>query len=999
MRRTFTLTRFLLAILCSASAWAQSTPGFGSVTGAVVDSYGEGIPDTKVIVTNEKMGIQRTFMTSDDGIFGISGLVPAAGYSLKLTRNGFANWETGSFEVPLGQALNFRIALTPEAPATHVEASSVLPIVDNTKMGVNDLVTRRQIDGLPSGERRWDAMTPLAPPVGAPNPAFQRASSPPALLIDGVKVSNSFNPDTASPNRISQDAVQELQVLSNGYPAPFPGAMAGIADVATRSGGSGYHGAVYDYFRNHSLAAADRYAAGFKPAEHQHQGGLSIGGPIFRNKVFFFANYEALDGHSTGFNRITNPVIADPFGNSVSLANCKATPTQCTAAAKFIQSRMNVVVPRSSHSGTAFAKIDYHRSDRNTFSFDANGSRWLSPNGAQTAAVATDGSLLGNNGNLREDTRFARASWVGTPHSSTVNEMRASWTRDDLTGTPSPQLWPTTGPLSINIAGTYVGAAKGYPGTFPDETRREFSDSFSKAFNTHVIQFGADISWIQDSINQIYSSGTYNYTSLTAFAQDFSGITVGRKTYTSYTQQFGVPVRTERTVDFGSYAQDTWRIVPRLTVTYGARWEKQLLPSPTSFNPTYSQTNTIPSPNIDGAPRVGVAYTSDDHTVFRGSYGWFFAPYAGQALDALMLGSNQELGSIFVTSNQTGAPIFPTVYASAKSIPSGVASVMYADTKLRVPRSTQATLSMERLVAKDTILTVSLIATRGANLWTVDDLNFAPPSKVVTYTIDNAAGAAVALFNTQIWTGKSDPLSAHVYRVESSAASWRNALTLQLRRRMWRTLNLQAVYTWSHAMDNAGDPVNGFAGVNTSPGVPVSDKGSSATDQRHRGVVNWTWQPTVSASAFPIARYLLNGWELSGIATVATGTPATARVMVTGQQFSGTTMVYTSSLNGSGGWDRVPFDQTGTLRAAPMYNLDARLTRTLRFGERVQAQLMFEAFDALNTQHDTSVNSIAYAASAGVLRPAPGLGAGNASFGLVDGTNARRGQVALRIVF
>src|ERR1035437_10166547 len=176
MRRTFTLTRFLLAILCSAGAWAQSTPGFGSVTGAVVDSYGDGIPDTKVILTNEKMGIQRTFNTSDDGVFGISGLVPAEGYSLKLTRNGFANWETGSFEVPLGQALNFRIALTPEAPATHVEASSVLPIMDNTKVGVNDLLPRRQIDGLPSGERRWDAMTPLAPPVGAPNPAFQRKS-------------------------------------------------------------------------------------------------------------------------------------------------------------------------------------------------------------------------------------------------------------------------------------------------------------------------------------------------------------------------------------------------------------------------------------------------------------------------------------------------------------------------------------------------------------------------------------------------------------------------------------------------------------------------------------------------------------------------------------------------------------------------------------------------------------------------------------------------------
>jgi hypothetical protein len=324
---------------------------------------------------------------------------------------------------------------------------------------------------------------------------------------------------------------------------------------------------------------------------------------------------------------------------------------------------------------------------------------------------------------------------------------------------------------------------------------------------------------------------------------------------------------------------------------------------------------------------------------------------------------------------------------------------MYADIKVRVPRSTQAALSMEKLVAKDTTLTVSLLATRGANLWTLNDLNFAPPTLVETYTIDNAAGAAVALFNTQMWTGKSDPLSSHVYRVESSAASWRNALTVQLRRRMWRTLDLQAVYTWSHAMDDAGGQIDGIAGLTTTPGVPASDKGSSATDQRHRGVVNWTWQPTLSASAFPIARYLLNGWELSGIATVATGLPATARVMVTGQQFSGTTMVYASSLNGTGGWDRAPFQQTGTLRPAPMYNLDARLTRTLRFGERVQAQLMFEAFDALNMQHDTSVNSIAYAASAGILRPAPGLGAGNASFGLVDGTNARRGQVALRIVF
>jgi hypothetical protein len=163
--------------------------------------------------------------------------------------------------------------------------------------------------------------------------------------------------------------------------------------------------------------------------------------------------------------------------------------------------------------------------------------------------------------------------------------------------------------------------------------------------------------------------------------------------------------------------------------------------------------------------------------------------------------------------------------------------------------------------------------------------------------------------------------------------------------------------------------------------------------------VSWTWTPTVRSSAFPIARRVLNGWALSGIATAATGLPQTEEVMVNGQQVSGSAMVYTNSLNGSGGWDRVPFDQNSTLRPTPMVTVNARLTRTLQFGERVQAQLMVEAYNVANTQFDTSVNTIAYIAAAGILKPAPGLGVGNASYGIVNGTNARSGQVALRITF
>ena len=977
------------------------TPGFGAVTGAVVDIYGEGIPETKVILLNEKMGIRRDFLTSDDGVFGISGLIPAEGYALKLSRKGFANWETGDFVVSIGPALNFKITLRTEDPPKHVEASSVLPIVDDTKTGVGYLVTQGQIDSLPSAGRRWDAMTALAPLTG-PADASQftprgRSSFPP-VFIDGGEVTNNFFVETASPRRISQDAAQEIQVLSNGYSAPFRGAMGGLVDVATRSGGNEYHGAVYDYFRNHTLSATDRHAPGFNPPGHDHQGGLSLGGPIIRNKIFFFANFEAMDAHSEGLNRITNPAITDPTGSFVLPSNCKATALQCANAAKFIQSRMNVVVPRTAHSGVALAKIDYRRSNRHSFSLEASGTRWLSPNGVRTEAVSPDGALLGSNGNAREDSRYFRLAWTSTPHSTTVNEFHASWSKDDLVAAPSQGLLPSTGLLSISIAGSAVGAAEGFPRIFPDELRRELSDHFIKAFNTHTIQFGGGVSWLRDRISQIDSAGAYSYPSLTAFAQDLSGITVGRKAYTSYDQQFGNPYRDYHVTDLGSYVEDTWRAFPRLTFTYGARWEKQFIPAPPAYHPVYFQTSKVPSPNVDAAPRIGAAYTRNERTVYRASFGYFFAPYSGQALDALLTGNNQILNSISVSSYQTAAPIFPGAFPGLTSVPNGTSDVMYAVDRLRLPHSNQATLSMERHMNDDTTLTVNLVATRGIKLWSTTDLNLLTPTKIATYTVDDANGTPFEQFNMPIFTAKSDPNTAHVYVVGNGASSWYNALTVQLRRRMLRTLNINAVYTWSHAIDDAGNPA-GFTGASTYPAYPRADMGSSATDQRHRGVVSWVWWPELAGKALPAIRSLLNGWEISGIATVATGTPTTPVIMVSGQQFSGTTMVYTNSLNGSGGWNRVTFDQVSSLRTKPMYNLDARLTRTLRFGERAKAELMFEAYDALNMQHDTAVNNIAYIATSGVLRPVSGLGAGNASYGLLDGTNARRCQVALRIVF
>jgi hypothetical protein len=213
-------------------------------------------------------------------------------------------------------------------------------------------------------------------------------------------------------------------------------------------------------------------------------------------------------------------------------------------------------------------------------------------------------------------------------------------------------------------------------------------------------------------------------------------------------------------------------------------------------------------------------------------------------------------------------------------------------------------------------------------------------------------------------------------------------------------------YTWSHAIDDGneqGASWNIASNFNnaTYNGNYRYDKGSSSLDQRHRAVVNWVWEPTFTKNDSAFARYLINGWGISGIATIASAHPWTPTVTFSGStssQFSGVYLAY-GSLNGSGGWSRVPFLPVGSLDVDRVHRVDARIERQLPFTERVKGKLMFEAFNVFNMMYNTSVTTTAYTAAAGVLTPNPSLGRGTASQGFPDGTNARRAQVAIRVVF
>ena len=995
----------LFVLMCSEGAYAQAVAGFGAITGKVRDIYGDGIPDTTVTITNRALGLRLVLTTTDDGVFYAPALAPAAGYAVKVTRKGFTGWDASDLKVPVGETVNFHITLQQTAPGAKPQTGNA-PGVEDTKNGVTAVISRDAIVDLPLSARRLESLVAEAPLAAlGPTPdtiGFRGSPSSDVAVVDGLDASDGYFLNKADPLRaFPAEAVDSVQVTASTAPLEYK-ATGGIANAATRTGTEDFHGEVYGFYRNSSFASPDRYDPGFRPDDKQETEGGNVGGQALE-RLYYFVSLEASSGDSQAVNRITNPLIADANSIAVLPSRCgaPATSVQCAAAEKFIQSQMNVIVPRSQKTFTGLARADYHWTDRNSFSLVADAQHYRSPNGADQLAVSAEGGLLGGNGNVGEETRYADAGWTSQLGSNMVNQLRLGWYKDRISVLPETQQLPSTGNLGLTVAGVSLGANPNAPGIVPSEQRYQAAENFTLAVGANILRLGADGVRGEDWIHQVYNQdGTYTYPSLAAFAQDFSSNKTNAKDYTLFTQQFGDPVRSLGSKSIGVYGQDDWKISRRLQVELGMRWDKVKLPQPTEYTTSFYQTQYITSPNMTLQPRFGLSYLLNDRTVIRAGFGMYYTPFPMQLIDALFLGNGLYQTSISVNPYQSGAPVFSKVVSSATTIPNATSNIAFANTKFRNENQQSGTFAIERSLGKDTTVTISYIYGRGLHLWTAEDLNLNPSTVDRTYTIDNAAGAAVNSVILPMWNSKTSAFYGQVYGILNDGASWYTAGVAQFRKRMWHGLTLDGSYTWSQLLDTQSGPlIFNSVPLSTYNGDNITDKGKSNLDQTQRGVVELVWQPTLTRSTSSAARFVLNGWQFSAIATVATGLPETALVQVNGQQFPGLTMVYTNSMTGTGGWNRMPLDQINSLSTGGSHPVNARLSRSLPFTDRFRGELIFEAFNALNSQFNTSVNNIAYVAQSGVLKPVPGVGVGNASWGPMDGTNARRMQVAFRLMF
>ena len=1008
----------LLLLCLPAGLLAQAVAGFGGISGVVRDASGAVVPSANVIVENASKGIRRTLTSNDAGIFAAPALVPASGYAVRVNKSGFKDFEVKEIEVLIGQNVSLNVPLAVAGSATQVEVSDAAPIVEQTKTGNSAVVSSKQIMDLPINGRRVDAFALLTPAV-VPDGSFGLVSfrgiaGGNAFLTDGNDTTNNFYNENAGRTRISsqisQDAVQEFQVLSNGYSAEFGRASGGVINTVTRSGGNNVHGTGYWFFRNQDFNARDPYAT-VNPEERRDQFGGSIGGAIKKDKLFYFTNLEATRRNFPLVASLTRPPLFDPNGTFVGV--CTATAAQCQAAQSFL-GRMTQVLNRTANSELGFAKLDYRPNERNAVSLSFNYLRWISPNGIQTQAVLNDGNGIGNNANSTVRTRYGRASWTYIPTNTIVNEVRYGWFKDRLFDDVNASLIPAlTGAVGITVQGqANLGVATSYPRLNPSENKHQIADNLTWTVGKHTVKFGGDFVSAQDYQNQLSNqAGSYTYPTFTAFAQDLTGNTTGAKRWQTYSQRFGNPIVNTTIKDVSFYVQDQFRVTQRLTLNYGLRYEYQTFTQPTVTNPDYpAQTSKIPSYGKNFGPRLGLAYAfNNNKTVLRTGYGIFYARTPGGMINTFHLGNGiyqkQISLNAAVAADLALGPVFPQKLASIdRNPPAGTIDLTVPDANLRNPYTQQGDVGLEHEITRDLGITASYIWSRGVQLYTIRDLNVGALGPDVTYRINDTAGNQVGSYTTPTYrlANRVDTRWRSVNQVENGGRSYYDAMAISMRKRYSKMWEGSVAYTWSHAIDlNQGGAGNNifFSSRPTSlfNGNYGLDKSSSALDQRHRFVGTAIFTPTFTKKTDKFSKWVVNGWQLSNIFTGASAQPQTPTIFVSGNPFAGA--AFTNTLNGFGGSSRVPFLPAASLDIDQVVRLDSRLTKILALTERYQLFLNFEALNVFNHVSNTSVNGQAFQATNGVLAPTARLGEGSASQGFPDGTNARRAQFSVRFVF
>jgi hypothetical protein len=650
-------------------------------------------------------------------------------------------------------------------------------------------------------------------------------------------------------------------------------------------------------------------------------------------------------------------------------------------------------------------KIDWKINDKNSASIVYNRLRWFSPAGIQTQAVVSRSRTGWGNDGVKTDSGIFKLN--STLTNTLANEVRLQFGRDFLYGTaqafdPSE---PTTAfgfpPGAVIQSQFTIGTATYIPrDKNPVEWRYQAADSMTWTHGKHLFKFGADYNRVIDQVDSISTKyGSFSYTTRVDFISDFATNGVNRR-YNTFSQAFGLQKYSLGTHDIAGFIQDDWRVHPRFTLNLGLRYEAQMLPNNIIPNAAVPQTFEMPEDYNNFGPRMGFAWDpkGDGKTAIRGGWGIYYGRYLNSTIASVLTGTGTPQATLNFSFTPTSAcaPQYPAVPTTIPTCAGTRPDVTVYGKHQPAPMIQQGDLSIEREIAKNTSISLSLLTSGGSNLPAFIDRNLplTTTTKTVTFVGGPYAGQTA---NVQAYTGtRPNAAVGRIISVEDTVSSDYRALVAQFNRRMSKGLQFSMNYTWSSANDNGqtSQTFASFASTVYDPQQLNLERGRSNFSTPHRFVANAIWQPEYfSSSGNPFLKHAFENWTIAPIVILSNNNPYTAGV-------SGSISGCPSGLSGincSSGSNRVPMVQRNTFDQPNIYNVDLRISRRVKVKEFGSLELLAESFNLFNHVNVVAVNTTAYRMSGTTATFDPTFGLANSSNGTL--TKERQMQFAVRFQF
>ncbi len=1021
----FGLCLLLVCFGFTADVAGAQGSGTGSIQGRVTDPSGAVVPGAKITIRNEGTNVSRTVESDAEGNYRVN-LLPSGKYEVIVEAQGFATTKAGGVEVSVGGVATANLAIKVKTAESVVTVSDVVSTTDPEKVEVSNTVTQKQIEDLPINGRRWDNFVLLTPGV-SPDGTFGLISSRgiSGLLnnntVDGADNNQAFFSETRGRTRvaytISQSSIKEFQVGLSTFSAEFGRAAGGTVNAVTKSGTNDWHGEGFYYIRDDSLQAReptlfDPAGNALKNKDRRQQYGLGLGGPIAKDKLFFYGNFDQQLRTESYLVSASGGTFFSTFNTS-----CVGTSTNaqlianCAALQQFFIDIAGQE-PRKRRNNVALGKVDWNISPNHTFTGSYNWHRWISPSGIQTQQ--TLGRAASDNGTdgVKTDVFIARLSSVLS--SRLVNQASFQFGRDFEFQSPN-----SLDPRTTITNGISFGMSEFLPRpAWPDERRFQWTDTVSWTTGRHTIKAGLDINHVRDTTTNIRNGGgVFAYTTLQALAQDcppsirpactpfnLSG-TLG-KHWNSYTQAFDLRVGATpgdifiATTDYNFFVQDTFKWTPRLTVNAGLRYEYQTMPEVPSLQVNIPGIGVITAQGYPGqsfspettrlnkdknnfGPRLAFAWDvgGNQKDVVRFGGGVYYGRTPNALIRSALLENGVALPS-FSFSGTTPAqlaagPVYASIFSSLPAGGSaGTRSVAFVANDYVNPFISMMDVAYERELSRNLAFSVTYLFTRGTHLTHASDINLNAPTRTVDFLIDADGSTTTTtdrtlLGTTQFYSGNR-PLCDTLVNAQSATCATRlrqvirqtsdlnstyNAVIFQITQRQRWGLTQTAHLTISSAKDDGqAMGASPFAGSFESFFDPFNrfrEYARSDFDVRKRFVWTFIWQPDDVFHPGNGARgKVFGGWSFNGIVTANDGQPVS--LTVSGSISSTVSPSDTGSINGSNGSLRAGWLPRNNLETTAFASVDFRVQKEIKISERMSVKLLWEAFNLFNRSNHSN---------------------------------------------